>query len=112
MLADQAVGVLGARVSGLARVDAVSVLAGPGHRALGVRLAADGDAPDERVALVTVDAAAVGDVALRVAFGVVAARVVQEARVDALAVAARLAVLAFGVRLASNRLALDLGSIL
>ena len=97
MLADQAVGVFGARVFGLAGVDAVPVLAGPVERALGVRATSDGDASSERITLVSVDAAAVGDVALRVALGVRAARVVQEAGVDALAVAASLAVLALGV---------------
>ena len=107
-MADQAVGVLGARVVGLAWVDAVSVLAGPVERALGVGPAPDGDASSERIALVAVDAAAVGHVALRVALGVGAAGVVQEARVDALAVAARLAVLTLRVGLASDGLALDL----
>lgn len=46
--------------------------------------------------------------ALRVALGVRAARVVQEARVDTLAVVARLAVLTLGVGLTSDRLTFDL----
>lgn len=77
MLVDQAVGVLGARVVGLARVDAVSVLAGAVQRAFGVRLASDGYTSGDRITLVSAHAPAVGDVTLRVALGIDATRVVQ-----------------------------------
>jgi len=108
VLADEAVGVFGARISGLARVDAVPVLASTGQRTLRIGPASDGNASGERITFVSVDAAAVGDVALGVAFGVGAARIVQETGVDALAVAAGLPVLTLGVGLAADRLALDL----
>jgi len=48
-------------------------------------------------------------VPLGVAFGIGAARIVKETRVDALAVAAGLAILAFGVGLAADRFTFDLG---
>jgi hypothetical protein len=108
MLADQTVGMLSTRVVGLARVHTVPVLTSSCDRALGIGFTTDRDATGNRVAFVPADAPAVGDVALRVALGVSAAGVIQQARVDALAVAAGFSVLAFGVRLTSDRFAFDL----
>ena len=108
MLVDQAVGVLGTRVVGLAGVDAVTAFTSAVQRAFRVRLASDGDASGDRIALVSAHASAVGNVTLRVALCIDAARVVQQARVDTLAVATGLTILTLGVGLTSDGFAFDL----
>lgn len=105
MVADQARGVVGrARPLLETRVQALAVVAGLLQRALTVAATADGRAAGVGIALESVLAAAVGAVALRVALGVAAARIFNEARIQAVArTVTGLAVQAFRVATAANR---------
>lgn len=105
MVADQARGVVGrARPLLEARVQTLAVVAGLLQRALTVAATADGRAAGVGIALESVLAAAVGAVALRVALGVAAARIFNEARIQAVArTVTGLAVQAFRVATEANR---------